>query len=355
MTNRQLKCLAYISVVMAAGVGAAAPSSMAARHLVHPGQSIQAAVDAARPGDSILVLPGTYHESVLITKRLTLTGVGYPERTVITPPTAGVRAGNACAQAGNGICVMGDAAKTVDWVNIRSLTVSGFKKSGIWATYTDRLRVERVTAEKNGTWGIAQQRSTRGVFRNNLARDNGESGIFIANTIDHEGGATDTKGAVIRHNTLTGNRIGITVRRVRNLSVSDNTLTANCGGVFVVGDEGKPAAGDMTVRDNRVIANNKFCAGTTRLPAIQGSGIVLTGAEDTLVRSNTVRDNVGASPLSGGIVLFQSFVGAANTNNVIRDNVVTGNKSADLANRGKGTGNTFQGNRCLVSEPAGMC
>ncbi|MCJ1675959.1 right-handed parallel beta-helix repeat-containing protein [Streptomyces sp. APSN-46.1] len=353
MTNRQLTCLASISVVMATGVGAAAPSAGAAIHPVRAGESIQAAVDAARPGDTILVLPGTYQESVLITKRLTLRGMG--ARTVITPPAAGTGAANACAKAGNGICVMGSAEKRIDGVTVKSLRVSGFGKSGVWASDTDRLRVERVTSENNKIWGIAQQRSTRGVFSDNTARNNGDAGVFIANMIDQEGGATDTLGAVVRNNTLTGNRIGATIRRVRNLTVSDNTLTGNCAGLFVVGDESLPRAGAMTVQGNRVSDNNKFCPATTRLPALQGTGIVLTGAEETLVRSNSITNNVGASPLSGGIVLFQSFVGATNTNNVIRDNVVTGNKSADLANRGTGTGNTFQNNRCAVSEPAGMC
>ena len=31
--------------------------------VVHPGESIQAAVDAASSGDTIVVLPGTYHEA----------------------------------------------------------------------------------------------------------------------------------------------------------------------------------------------------------------------------------------------------------------------------------------------------
>ncbi|MFD3719080.1 nitrous oxide reductase family maturation protein NosD [Streptomyces sp. NPDC058674] len=354
MTNRQFHSLACISVVMAAGLGALAPTAAAAGHTVRPGESIQEAVDAARPGDSVFVLPGTYHESVNITKPLTLRGSG--SKTVIMPPApAAVRADNACAVAGNGICVIGTVEKPVARVSIRSLTLTGFRKSGIWASRTDRMRVEQVTAEKSGTWGIAQERSTRGVFRANVARNNAESGIFLANTIDREGGATDTLGARVHGNTLTGNRIGVTVRRVRNLSVHDNTLTGNCGGVFVVGDEGDPGAGDMTIRGNRIHENNKFCRGNSRLPDIQGAGIVLTGAEKTTIRGNSVRGNVGSAPLSGGILLFKSFVGAQNTDNVIKDNEVTGNKPADLANQGTGSGNTFLRNRCRISTPAGMC
>lgn len=363
MTKRQITCLVSIAVTMTSGLGAAAPSDDVVAHAVHPGESIQEAVDTAGPGDTIVIAPGTYQESVLVTKPgLTLRGSG-DAATVIKPAPAAAsttasttaRAANACAQSGNGICVMGSADKDVGRVTIRSLTLSGFKNNGIWASDTDQLTVRSVTSEKNGTWGIAQQKSTRGVFRNNTVRDNGDAGIFVANTIDQEGGATDTKGAVIVDNELTGNRIGITVRRVRNLTLRDNNMTGNCGGVFVVGDESKPAAGAMTIRDNMIYKNNKFCPATSRLPVIQGSGIILTGAESTLVRSNEVLDNVGSSPLSGGIVLFPSFVGAVNTGNVIKDNDVQGNKTADLADRGSGTGNTFLRNRCLTSEPAGMC
>ncbi|MEU6314906.1 right-handed parallel beta-helix repeat-containing protein [Streptomyces sp. NPDC047014] len=360
MTNRQLTSLTCIAVVMAAGLGVLAPSASAAGLRVRPGDSIQDAVDSARPGDTITVLPGTYYENVLITKRLTLRGYG--DRTVIRPPAATapapaapLRAATACSQADTGICVMGTAQQPVTGVEIRALTVSGFKRNGIWASYTDRMSVERVTSEKNGTWGIAQERSTRGIFRRNTARDNAESGIFIANTVEREGGATDTLGAVVRGNELTGNRIGVTVRRVRNLTVAQNTVTGNCGGIFVVGDEGEPGAGDLTIRGNRIHENNKFCKGNSRLPDIQGVGIVLTGAEETVVRSNSIRGNVGASPLSGGILLFKSFVGATNTDNVIQDNVVRDNRPADLANQGTGSGNRFLDNRCDTSVPAGMC
>jgi parallel beta-helix repeat protein len=278
-----------------------------------------------------------------------------PKDTKPNKGTNGPRAASNCAQGANGICVMGTADRNVGNVTIRSLTLSGFKENGIWASRTDRLTVRKVTAQKNGTWGIAQERSTRGVFRNNTVRDNGDAGIFLANTVDEEGGATDTKHALIRGNELTGNRIGVTIRRVRNLSLSHNTITGNCAGVFVVGDESKPPAGALTISDNHIRENNKSCPATPRLPAIQGSGIVLTGSESTLIHSNQVTENVGRSPLSGGIVLFQSFVGAVNTANVIRDNEVRGNSPADLANRGSGKDNTFTSNSCGASEPVGLC
>ncbi|MCM2577384.1 right-handed parallel beta-helix repeat-containing protein [Streptomyces meridianus] len=352
MTKHQVTFIGWVAAAMVAGLAAAPAAHASDVHLVHSGESIQKAVNAARAGDTVIVFPGTYRESVQIKKSgVTLRGSG--SATVLKPSTK--KAKNACAKAGNGICVTGTDSKPLRNVSIRSLVVSSFKKNGIWATRTDSMTVRGVTARYNGQWGIAQERSTRGYFRNNTARNNVESGIFLANTIDREGGATDTKGAVVRDNDLTGNRIGVTLRRIRNLSVHHNTISGNCGGVFVVGDEGVPAAGDMTIRSNIVYKNNKFCAGNSRLPAIQGAGIVLTGAQDTTVSRNFVADNNGSSPLSGGIVLFKSFVGAPNSNNVIRDNMAQRNLPADLADRDTGTGNRFTRNSCTVSEPTGRC
>src|SRR5688500_12457765 len=56
--------------------------------VVRPGQSIQAAVDRADPGDTVLILPGHYRQSVLVAKdRLRIRGSGTGRGgTVITPP-----------------------------------------------------------------------------------------------------------------------------------------------------------------------------------------------------------------------------------------------------------------------------
>ncbi|WP_328536693.1 right-handed parallel beta-helix repeat-containing protein [Streptomyces sp. NBC_00344] len=372
MTKQQLKLLACITVAAGTGLAAAPPSVAAGPRMVHPGESIQAAVNAAKPGDVIRIAPGTYRESVLITKPgLTLRGSGSgtvlvpgnrttkpaksTKATKATKSTKKAKAAQSCAKQGNGICVLGTASKPVRDVQIRSLALSGFKKNGVWASGTDRLVVQQVVSEKNGTWGIAQEKSVRGVFRHNTVRANGDSGIMIANVVESEGGATDTRGTVVQANRLEANRIGVTLRRVRNLAVIGNEVTGNCGGVFVVGDENKPAAGQMTISGNQIHHNNKSCAATARMPALQGAGIVLTGSQGTLVRSNTIQDNVGKSPYSGGIVLFKSFVGAANSDNAIRDNVVQGNKPADLAGTNTGSGNTFERNRCGASQPTGTC
>jgi nitrous oxidase accessory protein NosD len=356
MTKRHLAYLACVAALVASGCGAVAEPRLAtpSTRLVRPGDSIQKAVDAARPGDTILLFNGTYHESVRVTTSgLTLRGMG--RGTVITPATGATS--SACAKAGNGICVEGTKDSPVVDTTVSSLTLSGFTKNGLWSTGTDRLIVHHVTAEKNKQWGIAQERSTRGVFLDNTARDNGDAGLFLANAANAEEGATDTHGAVIARNQLQGNRIGVTVRRLRDLTVTSNEVTGNCAAVFVVGDENSPRAGALTVSDNVVRQNNKYCKKTARLPFLQGSGIVLTGAENTLVTRNTVTDNAGKSPLSGGIVLFKSMVDAPNKDNQITANTVRRNAPADLVDgdTAAGKSNSFLANTCGASKPTGLC
>ncbi|MEU6340928.1 right-handed parallel beta-helix repeat-containing protein [Streptomyces sp. NPDC046977] len=318
-------------------------------HTVHPGESIQSAVDQAAPGDVIDIEAGIYNGSVQITTpRLTLRGAG--TATVIMPSKTGKE--NACAKAGEGLCITGTAKKKVTDVRLESLTVTGFKTNGIHATQADGFQAVKVTSRDNKQQGILLEKSVRGQFTGNTATNNGESGIFLANSMDTEGGALDTKGAQVKDNTLNGNRFGLTLRRVRNLSVEQNKIGANCGGIFVVGDEGVPRGGALTVSHNTVTKNNKYCPASTRLPFIQGTGILLTGVEKTVVKDNDVRDNSGKSPMSGGIVLFKSVVGKASTGNTIQNNTVRGNKPADLANRDTaGTGNTFADNQSDTSEP----
>jgi hypothetical protein len=369
MPPRQARSFASITAgVLATSMlvaGAALPARAETLQIVHPGQSIQQAVDRAHPGDTILLLPGTYRGSVLITiSDLTIRGVG--STTVITPATGAGHTsaatpaaagsepvGSNCSTPGNGICVLGKAGHRLTHVVIESLTVSGFAKNGVSGSETDRMTVRDVLVENNGEEGISQEKSTRGRLVDNEARGNGQAGIFVANIAFGKGGAIDTEGTVIADNELTGNRFGADLRRARDLAFRDNDITGNCSGVFVVGDDGIPRGGALTVSGNEVEANNKYCAADGRLPYLQGIGIVLTGVEDTVLTDNQIDGNVGASPMSGGIVLFRSFRGGPDTGNTATGNVIIQNKPADVVDRDGGPRNTFSGNVCHTFEPAG--
>jgi hypothetical protein len=368
MKKCHLAYLACTAALAAAGLGATPAAAAHKILVVHPGQSIQKAVNAAQPGDTVLVLAGTYHESVTVsTPRVTLTGVG--SRTVIKPDgtkpvkqsagkaarKAAPKASMSCAEGGNGICVIGTRTKNVEGVTVSDLTVTGFSRAGVYGMATDTMTVRRVNSYKNGVWGIAQERSVHGVFERNHAHENGDAGLFIANTITAEAGAYDSGETLVRYNRLDDNRTGVTVRRLRNLTVELNGITGNCAGVFVVGDENSPKAGDLTVAHNYVARNNKFCPKSERLPDMQGAGIVLTGTEQARVSNNMVTGNVGKSPMSGGIVLFKSFVGATSDKNSVDRNLLTNNSPADLVNVATGKGNVFQRNSCRASKPAGLC
>ncbi|MFF2821392.1 nitrous oxide reductase family maturation protein NosD [Kitasatospora cineracea] len=352
-----LSCAATVPAGLAAAPAAAAPTGPTV-HRVAPGASVQAALDAAAPGDVVELAAGRYPGNVtLSTDRVTLRGQGVATVLVPDPGDRG-----ACARAGNGVCVTGSSdpqgvpVHTVSGVVVEALTVAGFPRNGVGAAVTDRLTVRGVAAHDNGLQGISVEMSTRTALTDNEARDNGQAGIFVANWYDRKGGALETLGTEVSENRLTGNRIGLQLRRVRGLTVAANLASGNCGGVFVVGDDGVPRAGALTVRDNVVRANNRYCPPNPRLDFVQGTGILLTGTEDVTVSGNQVSDHTGASPMSGGIVLYPSVVGAPNARATVTGNALRDNRPADLADRDpRGTGNTFTGNVCGASEPAGHC
>ncbi|WP_055490532.1 nitrous oxide reductase family maturation protein NosD [Streptomyces sp. TP-A0356] len=352
MKKHHIVYVACTAALAGCGLGVGTAAAGPTTHLVRPGGSIQKAVDSAKPGDTVLLSAGTYRESIRVTTSgVTLRGMG--RNTVISPGKASSK--NACAKAGNGICVEGRDGHPVQDITVTSLTLSGFPKNGLWSSRTNGLTVRQVTAEKNGQWGIAQERSTRGLFLDNTIRGNGDTGLLLANVVGSEGGATDTEGAMIARNLLEGNRVGVTVRRLRDLTVTRNDITANCAAVFVVGDENNPKAGALTVSDNHITKNNKFCPKTARVPFLKGSGIVLTGAEDTVLTRNVITDNAGNSPLSGGIVLFKSMTGGPNQRHQINGNTLQRNAPADLVNADTGKDNVFQRNACRASKPSGLC
>ncbi|MCF2531074.1 right-handed parallel beta-helix repeat-containing protein [Yinghuangia soli] len=316
-------------------------------HLVRPGESVQAAVDAAGPGDIIELAAGTHPGSVHIaTDHVTLRGPR--DATAVLTPAA-TAAATPCAAAGHGVCIFGTADDPVAGVRIEDVTVTGFRKTGVIGRYAHALSVSGVHARGNGEHGIGQEFSRHGLFTGNTTESNGQSGLFVADE-------TTAPGTVVARNHSTGNRIGVHLRRTRHTAVTGNEMTGNCAGVFLVGDETRPVAGDVDIVGNTMADNNRYCPGNQYIAHIQGSGIVLTGTQQARVTANRITGHRGDSPMSGGIVMVPSFAGDGTSFHRVTGNTLARNDPADLAERDpRATGNTYLGNVCGHSEPAGLC
>src|SRR5215211_3290734 len=121
LSTMALTLLVASGVVLAATIGSAGADSS----VVGPGESIQKAVNAADPGDTIIVR-GVHREDVFIGKNgIKLRG---DDAVIEAPPRA--KADSPCSKA-NGptaICVLGDFNPETGEVNkrVRDVSVSGF-------------------------------------------------------------------------------------------------------------------------------------------------------------------------------------------------------------------------------------
>jgi hypothetical protein len=346
---------------IALSVPAAAAATGGSTIVVHPGQSIQAAVNHAQPGDTVLVKPGVYHQAVLIhTDGVTLRGSGdFLGGTVIKPPASAPH--NLCNTffGPTGVCVF---AKQVNPKNgkvitpvyndtVTGLYVTGFKGNGVFGYGTYGLTVQRVAAVNNEAYGISRFESTKTVFANDLAVGSDEAGFYV--------GDSPNAATVVRDNRAVGNEFGVFIRHARGVTVMNNRITGNCQGVLVL-DDGEPGgAGNAVIQSNSVFRNNKFCAKNEETPVdLQGGGILLLGATQTNVTSNSLEGNQGQKLNSGGIVVASaaSLTGGSDPQfDTIARNTAYRDKPADLLWDGSGSNVNFIGNHCAKSIPGGLC
>jgi nitrous oxidase accessory protein NosD len=168
-------------------VGLLAGPAQAATRVVGPGDSIQAAIDAAQPGDTIVVL-GVHHENVAITKDgITLRGIGAVLEPAATPLV------NVCSDPSapdevNGICIVGDVdfdtgtmIREIQNVTVSGFTVSGFNE-GIAAFGAHNATFQRNVAKDNEEYGITAFVSTGTRFMFNRTSGAEEAGIYIGAT-----------------------------------------------------------------------------------------------------------------------------------------------------------------------------
>jgi Right handed beta helix region len=353
-------CAAAVGIPLSAAYAASAAASTTI--VVGPGQSIQAAINHARPGATILVRPGVYHQSLVIRKNgITLRGSGdFRGGTVLEPPKTFPKTPCNAGFGPTGVCVLakkvnlktGAVSVPVRNVTVTAMVVSGFPGNGVFGYGTAGLRVTRVVASNNGGYGISRFESTRTLFANDTATGSDEAGFYV--------GDSPRADTVIRNNQAYGNALGIFIRHARHIWVSGNRVWGNCQGILVL-DDGQPGGvGNTAVLGNSVFRNNKFCPKSEEAPPLKGGGILLLGATRSVVALNSVAGNAGRQFNSGGIVVASAkpLSGGAGSNprfDAIIANTAYRDHPADLIWDGSGSHIKVRANHCRTSVPAGFC
>ncbi|MBP2146410.1 parallel beta-helix repeat protein [Methanofollis sp. W23] len=167
--------------------------------------SIQAAVNAARDGDTIIVRDGTYSESVRVNKSVTITSENGPDSTIVDPiePTV--------------------------------ITMETEKSSGSTMSPTYRPSI-KVTADDVTIQGL-QVRSTNSDTEPIPAC---WCGIY----------AEDVENCVIRNSIVSDNNNGICVFGVRGITIEDNNITSNSLGIHFEG------SCEAIIVNNTISSNN---------------------------------------------------------------------------------------------------
>jgi parallel beta-helix repeat protein len=318
--------------------------------VVRPGDSIQEAVNAADPGDTIVMFPGDYEEHVVIRKNgIALRGID----ATLTPPAEPPPDLPELCQ-GSGICVLGrginfqtrEASRYVNNVSVSGLTVQNFEFTGIIAWGARGAKFTNNRAVDNAEYGITAFVSTGTQIISNVTSGSADAGIYV--------GDSQRANATVAGNETFDNLLGVLVRNALGGRIVGNDIHSNCVGVLILG--GAPgSAGRFDVSTNTVSDNTRACPATEEIPAFSGIGIGLFGATGVEVSGNEISGNVASGPtvFEGGVVVVTSGERPP-TNNFVLGNVLRDNEP-DLFWDETGSGNRFVDNDCETSEPPDLC
>ena len=323
--------------------------------VVRVGGSIQAAVDAAHPGDIIAIEPGTYAEAVHVAVRgLTLVGRG------------GRRGGGVVIEnpggEGNGVTV--DPGS--DGFALRNVTVRGFGANGVFLNAVHGFTLSDVVAQDNGEYGLFPVHSSDGLIERCRASGHDDTGIYVGQ---------DTN-ITVRSSVTFANVNGIEFENSHFVRAVDNESFDNVVGILVVllpGLDVKTSS-DVQLVKNHVHDNNHLNfapPGDLASFVPSGSGILVVGADRVTVEGNLVTGNqftgigVASTLVLGQLAglppdAFSDIEPDPDGDRIVR-NRVTGNGSvaspipfipaADLLFVPAGTGNCWSRNRFGTSFP----
>lgn len=245
--------------------------------------SVQDAVDAAQPGDLILLDPGVYTEEIVITTPDVVVR-GRDRNTVFI---------DGLHSAATGIVV--DA----DGVAIENLTVRNYTGDAITvrgesaALPRNRFRALHVTTSNTGNNGITLHHTTNAEIRQGWLSGHAAAGVQIT---DCEGCATLITATLAEFSargfSVSGGMGGVTIFS----STSRNNRTG-----IVVEDGPTLPSTDVALAAN-IILNNGFTSSPNIDPAWDtsfGTGIYVGGTVGTRVLANRIQGNIRAAVVLG--------------------------------------------------------
>jgi parallel beta-helix repeat protein len=322
--------------------------------IVQPGQSIQAAVDAAQPGTEIFLEPGTYFQSVVVsTPNIILTGLKGPHGESVTIENPG--------GMDQGII----ATPTASGFTLTDLTVRDFGEDGVLLEGVTGFTLSNITAQDNGEYGLFPVFSSFGIITGCTASGHHDTGIYVG----------QSAFVAVAASRAFDNVIGIEIENSSHIAVVGNDAFNNTAGILVDLLPGLDVttSSDIFLGHNFVHDNNRTNdgdPGSIESFVPSGTGILVLGADHVTIEANRVTGNnfVGIG-VASSLLLAQiaglppsDFTGIEPNpdGTLVVSNYVVGNGSssplpgipgADLLWDGSGTNNLWVNNVFGTSVP----